>query len=117
MTKEETPDTSESKAYRVKNDEGRDLRFRGIRVAEVTSQDHNSTRWTILRLYATDSDKYVVSVIGRTQWQGETDRHAAYVCDDQAGVIAALEADNGGYLGSLAKELLKEAEIDAAREV
>jgi hypothetical protein len=56
------------------------LRFNGELVAEATSRDATSTRWTDLALYRTAASAYVVSVIGRTVREGETERHAAYVC-------------------------------------
>ena len=45
----------------------------------------------------------------RTQWQGERNRYRAYVCNDEAAVIAALEDDNDGALGWLVKDLLQAA--------
>ncbi len=49
--------------------------------------------------------------VGRTQWQGEHDRHAAKVCDTVGQVVEFLGA------GWLAKELYEEAGIDIAEVI
>lgn len=111
--------------FEVRRDGDTDLRFEGVPLADVSSQTNqgpDQSRWTEIRIYRTKGGKYVVVVVGRTQWQGEHDRRAAYVCEGKKGVIDALfqddpYAEGEGYLSHLAKEALDEAGIDHAEEV
>jgi len=100
----------------LKRDNDRDLTFTGDLVAEASSAramrgDKSTGRWTELQLYRTAGGKMVGATIGRTQWQGEVDRFAAAVCDDDAAVIEFF-----GH-GWLAKDLYSEAGIDDVEEV
>jgi hypothetical protein len=80
------------------------LRFNGELLAAASSRDATSERWTDLALYRTAANSYVVSVIGRTTLDGETDRHA----DRPARVLQALQRRDG-TLTNLAKRLLEDA--------
>jgi hypothetical protein len=84
------------------------LRFAGELLAEATSQDATSIRWTDLALHRTAANIYVVSAIGRTTREGETERHAAYVCEAPQRVLKALHRSDGN-LTNLAKQLLEDA--------
>jgi hypothetical protein len=84
------------------------LRFNGELLAAASSREATSERWTDLALYRTAANSYVVSVIGRTTRDGETDRHAAHVADGPARVLQALQRRDG-TLTNLAKRLLKDA--------
>jgi len=107
------------KKHNVRRDGHRDISFTGELIAEVSSSPETARsdysgatgRWAELRLYRTKGGKLVCEQIGRTQWQGEHDRHSGAVCDNEAGVVEFF-----GH-GWLAKELYKEAEIDAAEEI
>ena len=109
--------------YTLTRDGERDLRFDGVRIGAADSKwsdGTEGTRWTELELYQTVPEPYycyVLSVVGRTQWQGERNRYCAYVCNDEAAVIAALEDDNDGALGWLVKELLQAAGIEAVETI
>jgi len=108
------------KSFKLTNDGARDVRFRGEKLTSVSSHSHfgsRQNRWTELSLYRTVGGKLVLWIIGRTCWQGESDRHNVVICDDEAAVVAALEYDNEGGLGDLAKELLSDVGIDAAQVV
>lgn len=90
------------------------LRFNGELLAEATSRDATSIRLTDLALYRTAASAYVVSVIGRTVREGETERHAAYVCEGPGRVLKALQRSDGN-LTNLAKQLLEHAgKVDLA---
>jgi len=99
---------------KVQQDNGRDLVFEGELVAEASSSPNNACsnysretgRWCELALYRTAGGRYVCSQVGRTQWQGEHDRHEAAVVDDADGVIEFFGA------GWLAKQLYEEASIE-----
>lgn len=103
-------------SYNLRNDEGRDIKFIGHIIADVSSHTTNGpsqNRWTEITIYRTKGGKIIVQIVGRTQWQGESDRHEVSVCETEAEVIKALEyPDDGGILGWLAKDALDEAGID-----
>lgn len=96
-------------------DDARDVRFSGEEIASVSSRDPVSgprnTRWTELTLYRTASGRLVCSEVGRTQWQGEHDRHRVYIADDGADLVGELGT------GWLAKELYDEAGIECIEDV
>ena len=96
--------------YEVPRDGDRDLRFEGEIIARASSRKHEgpaNTRWNELTLYRTQGGKLVAQKIGRTQWQGEVDRHEAVVGDERA-VTSFF-----GY-STAAKEIYTKAGIDAA---
>lgn len=99
------------------------LRFRGAKIADVSSHSYRGDRqdrWTEIGIYRKVGGQYVVEILGRTIWQGESDRHSAYVCADGAAVIAALTQDHGcdgEYLSALARDALAEAGIECAEDV
>ena len=105
--------------YTVQRDGERGLRFKGKRLASARSSadraysNYSGTtgRWCELALYQTAKGKYIAVSVGRTQWQGEHDRHAAKVCDTVEQVVEFFGA------GWLAKELYEEARIDIAEEI
>ncbi len=96
-----------------------DIRFTGELVASTSTSGDNGMRnfsgsagrWTELELYRTQGGKFVCSQVGRTQWQGERDRHTGKVCQTEAEVIEFF-----GH-GRLAKDLYDEADIDYAIDV
>jgi len=54
-----------TETYQVR-DGARIVTFEGELLAEVSSERPTSPRWTELKLYKTDTDKYVLSKIGRS---------------------------------------------------
>ncbi|MGK2953301.1 MAG: hypothetical protein ACSLEZ_13070 [Thiobacillus sp.] len=107
------------KEHTINRDNDRDLVFTGELVASASSSANNASssysgsvgRWTELRLYRTKGGKYVCQSIGRTQHQGEHNRHTAAVCETDEAVCE--------FFGSswLAKELYENAGIDCAERV
>ena len=115
-TEQEKGKEAQAKAikYVVNRDGDKDLAFEGDIVAQVSSHSNfgcQQNRWTEIDIYRTRKGKYIVAIRGRTCWQGEINRHDAYVCEDEAAVIEALNQD-GTYLSDLAKEAMDEAGID-----
>lgn len=92
----------------VKNDNAPDIRFTGELMGTASSRDNNTTRWTELELYKTQTGKFVCSETGYTIWQGERDRYNAKVCDSVEEVTQFF-----GH-GWLAKELYEKANLDTA---
>lgn len=96
--------------YCILRDDDRDLKFCGELLA-ATDSPQKSGRWTELRLYRTQAGTYVAEQVGRTSWDGEHDRNAAWVCADTDEVIAALGT------GWLAKELYEKAGIECVEKI
>jgi len=106
--------------YTLTNDGARNVRFTGEKLARVSShhyQGDRQNRWTELSLYRTTAGSLVLWIVGRTCWQGESDRFSVVTCADEDALIAALEYDNEGHLGDLAKELLDAVGVEAVTEV
>lgn len=87
-----------------------DMRFTGEMLAGVDSEWKGGRRLT-LQLYRTAGGRYVCERIGRTQWQGEHERHEGHVCDSIADV-----AEFFGF-GHLSKRLYDSAGIDASEPI
>lgn len=112
-------ETDDMNQITVRRDNDKDIRFRGEKIASESSQPDRSCgdysgsvgRWSELTLYKTAAGRYVCSEVGRTQWQGEHDRHAAAVCETVAEV-----GDFFGY-GWLAKKLYASAGLKMAEVV
>lgn len=51
------------------------LSFEGQLLAEAEGQRRNENRWHEIRAYQTKGGRYVLEIVYRTQWQGETDHH------------------------------------------
>lgn len=109
----DTEGETDMETIEVKNDNAPNIRFTGEEVAQVNSKSayNDGGRWTVLKLYRTKSGKFICQSIGRTQWQGETDRYSAQVAEDHAGVIEFF-----GH-GRLAKDLYREADISDVQDV
>jgi len=108
----------ETETHTLTRDGAPDVRFRGAKLAAVSSFNHrnNNTRWTEINIYQTSlRGQYLVQVVGRTQWVNESNRFAVHVCKDENAVIEALTVD--GYLSDLAKEALDDAGIECVEIV
>ena len=100
-------------------DGDKDLSFTGELIAANSSSAETARgdfsgsvgRWAELRLYRTKGGKYVCEQVGRTQWQGEHDRHSGAVCETESEVQKFF-----GH-GWLAKELYEEAGIEAVEVI
>lgn len=79
--------------FRLENDGARDVAFAGVKLSEESDHSYQGprqNRWLEVRIYRTATGRYVVEQVGRTCWQGESDRHAVTICADAAAVLAAL---------------------------
>lgn len=107
--------------YRVHRAGDVDLVFEGALLADVTSQEHSSTRWSEVRIYRTDSNKYVTETVGRSNLPHEVDFYTVRVVDTAAEVKVALKRrDEITYLTNLAMEALEiaaETDPDIARSL
>lgn len=100
-----------ARRYAVRRDDGPALAFTGWLVASVSSKRGKATRWTELRLYRTDAGAWVCHEVGRSEEEGEVDRHRAAVVDTEADVVTFFGT------GRLGTGLLKEAGIPVVEEV
>lgn len=67
-----------------------DLAFRGEKLADVNSRDEYATRWTRIVIYKTDSEKYVVEVLGESSLPDEVTLRKVHVCNKPEEVKYAL---------------------------
>lgn len=74
----------------------------------ATSRDHNSTRWTNVRIYKTVGGKYIAEVESLTQWQGEQDYTKAESFDTPQQVIDYLK-EGEERLGRVSQEAVSDA--------
>lgn len=87
------------------------LSFEGELLATVDSKDaDDQPRWTEIRIYRTDSGRWVTEIIGRSTIRGEKDRSKVTVCETPAEVRVSLRReDQITYLTNLALEALEVA--------
>jgi hypothetical protein len=79
---------NEMEEFTIKRDNEPDLVITGVLLARVSSSPNldssgfsgSTFHWEVLRLYITNSGKYVCVAVARTEGLGE-DRHRAAVCD------------------------------------
>ena len=119
-TQTQNPATADH--IQLRRDGAPPLRFKGTLSGIASSHSHSgpsNSRWTEIRIYETVSGKAVLSIIGRTLWQGEHDRHAAIVVPvfDGSAIVKALADQNDGYLSDVAKEALDDAGLDYAEDL
>ena len=111
---------SQTEQFTIRRDGKKDLVFDGEKLADVDDSDYQSTRWSEIDIYRTDSGKYVVAQVYRTRWQGEEDSHRADVCESAAAVLELLsweDEDGNSGISNMAKGALEAAaENDSAFE-
>lgn len=81
------------KEYEVR-DADRVIKFNGRELASVTSWTDGKKRWIELDLYITEAGTYVLHGCGRSERDGEVDRHWVQIADDPEGVIDRLTLMN-----------------------
>lgn len=90
-----------------------DLVFDGELLADVNSKDDpEQTHWTEIRIYRTDSGKYVCETIGRSALAHQKPRITVRVADSAAQVRDALQRGDPNdrvYLTDLALDAIAEA--------
>lgn len=83
----------------------RPLVFNGNLLSEHTTRDHNSTRWTNVRVFETKTGKIVVGIAYMTCWQGETDRLTADVFTTRADALSRVEENVSELASDVATDL------------
>jgi len=56
-----------------------------------TTRDHNSTRWTKLRVYESKTGKIVVAIGFMTCWEGEHNQYSAEAFESREDALAHIE--------------------------
>lgn len=105
------------KPFRLARTEDVPLVFEGQLLADVSSREPGVERWQEVRIYRTESSRYVTEVVGRSIKEGERDFLTVKVHDDPAEVRTGLYRKTGGrtFLPDLAFEALEiAAGIDPA---
>ena len=90
-------------------DRKRLIEFSGTLVGFASSSDGNKRRWIDIGIYITEGGKYIVSGVGRTDVDNESDRPWAHVCATARGVIDVLTmTDDSGteYLTNTARQAI-----------
>jgi hypothetical protein len=77
--------------YVLRRDGAPPLRFLGRLITESTSRRNDSTRWTDVSVYRSQSGKWILQTIGRTIWEGEVDRYSVIHGDSAADLIKKIE--------------------------
>lgn len=103
--------------YRLGRTGDVDVLFEGDQLAHGTSKPNTraKVRWSEVTIYRADSGRYVVEIVGASDFPGETDRRAATVCNDPEAVREALYRPYGGsqgdrrFLTNLARRVLTDA--------
>lgn len=90
------------------------LAFEGDLLADRSSRVSGNTRWTEVRIYRTESGKFVTEMVGRSIRKGEVDRRTVVVHDDTDTIRAAIMRPNPDTGQSYMTRTAREALFDAA---
>jgi hypothetical protein len=112
--------------HKVPRNNDVDLVFDGELLADVTSEETGKKHWTEIRIYRTESGKFVTEMIGVTTVEGQYDRVNVNWYENPADVRKGLLRPRDGqtgefYLTVLAEEAIQQAakrypELSAALE-
>jgi hypothetical protein len=111
-----------SETFTLERSGQRDLRITGEKIAVVSSESYDCTRWTVLHLFEVESPraKYVVHQVNCTKWQGEDTLYQVLLATNEDQLIDLLSSggEHGDtYLDKLGKELLDQAGIEYVEEL
>lgn len=98
---------------RLEVSSGKDLAFSGRVAACGSSKRGGSTRWTEIRIYQTQDQRWVLEISGMSSREGEKNIVSAYPSDSPEELVERLHRpDEGGtpYLSTPAKEALRQLE-------
>ena len=97
-----------NEGYSIRDRE-RLIEFSGTMLGSASSDTGNKVRWIEISIYMTEGGKYIVSGVGKTSVEYETDRPWAHVCTTAKGVIKVLTmSDKSGteYLTNTARDAI-----------
>jgi hypothetical protein len=94
------------------SDGEREMRFEGVLLGASSSARPGKDRWIEMSIHKTNGGKYIIAGVGKTNVQGETERHWAHVAETPEGAIECLhlyDGDGVRYLTRTAKIALASA--------
>jgi hypothetical protein len=92
------------------------LKVEGRLLAEVSTERPNATRWLEVRVYATDSGRWVTETVGRSLVLGEVDRCHVVVCSTPDEVRDGLRRTTPGETERYLTRQARLALIEAAEQ-
>lgn len=101
-----------TETFTLKRDGDRSLVFDGARLGASSSRRGDADRWFEVGIYLTVGGTYIVSGVGRSVRDGETDRSWAVTCPSPREVIVALtryDEDDVAYLTRTSRDALEQA--------
>jgi hypothetical protein len=69
-----------------------DLEFHGQLLANETSFEEGKNRWTEVRIYSTESGKWITEVVGCSTVEGEINRPKVLICHTPQEVVEGMRA-------------------------
>lgn len=102
--------------YRIIRPGDVDLVFEGQLLADETTREAGKAHWADLRIYKTNSGKYIVEWIGRTSVPGQIDKPQVTVADNADGVRTALYRYGPGDRRYITKVALDALEAAGAKD-
>ncbi len=90
-----------------------DLVFNGQKLADETSDDTGKLRWAEIRIYRTDSGKYVVEQLGMSRVPGDITKIDVRIVDTAPEVVEALRRKKKTSTGPVITHIALDA-LDAA---
>lgn len=97
--------------FRVRDGE-REFTFTGCVIGEASSGSPDRDRWTDIVIYRTAAGSYIVTIVGRTTYDDEHERHKAQVSETAAGAVESLyllDGDGVRYMTNTAKRAARAA--------
>lgn len=98
--------------FRIERQTDIPLEFTGDKLVDLHSRDdERQERWQEIRIYRTNTGKYVTELVGQSTVRGERAFRTVKVVDNPAAVRQALKREKAGreFLNDLALEALEEA--------
>lgn len=97
--------------FRLQRTGNVDLVFDGELLAEQSTREDGAQRWAELRIWRTDTGKYVTQRLGRSIVPGEVDKIVTRIVNDPANIAEALMSRQGDatFLSNFALDALAEA--------
>lgn len=90
----------------VINSDGSVLLFEGELVARVSAELPEKLRWTVMELWLSTEDTWILQIVGMTRVPGEDDRYRVVITDRPEDFLGYIV---GPEVSRLAKRLLAEA--------
>lgn len=99
------------RTYRLRRTNQSDLKFTGERLASVSTKAARTARWTEIRIYKTDTNRWVTEVVGKSIMDNEFDISKVTVSDTSEELRHSLlrTVDGRTFMSDIALEALDAA--------